>query len=154
MSNDNHNPKIPGYPRGNPDIVQAGKATRFAPGRSGNPSGRPSTRVLTEELRKGLASAIPAELASELRLASDSTFAEAIAARLIRLAAAGQIAAIREVYERTEGKPPKEVVSDDEKAFETGFRYGPALAATAIEKLLTEETEKPDAEKSLGQIAG
>ena len=40
---------------------------------------------------------------------------EAIAARLIRLAAAGQIPAIREVYERTEGKPPKDVVFEDEK---------------------------------------
>jgi len=130
MSNDNHNPKIPGYPRGNPDIVEAGKATRFAPGRSGNPSGRPCTRVLTEELRKSLASAIPAELASELGLPSDSTFAEAIAARLIRLAAAGQIPAIREVYERTEGKPPKEVVFDDEKDEEI------MKAVTALEKLL------------------
>ncbi len=46
--------------------MEAGKATQFAPGRSGNLSGRPSTRVLTEELRKGLASRIPAELASEL----------------------------------------------------------------------------------------
>jgi len=128
MSNDNHNPKIPGYPRGNPDIVEAGKATRFAPGRSGNPSGRPCTRVLTEELRKGLASAIPAELASELELPSDSTFAEAIAARLIRLAAAGQIPAIREVYERTEGKPPKEGVSD---------------VAELASKTKDEEIEKP-----------
>jgi len=79
-------------------------------------------------LRKGLASAIPAELASELELPSDSTFAEAIAARLIRLAAAGQIPAIREVYERTEGKPPKEGVSD---------------VAELASKTKDEEIEKP-----------
>jgi hypothetical protein len=84
----------------------------------------PRDSRLTEELRKGLESPIPAKLASELGLPSHSTFAEAIAARLIRLAAAGQIPAIREVYERTEGKPPKEVVSDELKNVQIGFLYG------------------------------
>ncbi len=175
MPNENDNPKNQEFTRGNPHIVEAGKATRFAPGRSGNPSGRPSTRVLTEELRKGLSSPIPDALASELGLPSDSTFAEAIAARLIRLAAAGQIPAIREVYERTEGKPPKEVVFDDEKAVDINVIFEKLMgespvnstlpfqlaelasktddqeikkAATALETLLRQRTKEPGAEKS------
>jgi hypothetical protein len=49
------------------------------------------------------------------RQSLDQAIAKAIAARLIRLAVAGQIPAIREVHGRTEGKPPKEVVFEDEK---------------------------------------
>jgi len=180
MSNEGQNPRNPGSAPGNPDIVEAGRATRFPPGRSGNPSGRPSTRVLTAELRKGLASQIPAALASELGLPSDSTHAAALAARLIRLAVAGQIPAIREVFERTEGKPPKEVAFEDEKFVEMHVVYHEPLplavpptlsaqlaelasrtndeeikkAATALEILLKQRTKEPDAEKSSGQIAG
>jgi uncharacterized protein DUF5681 len=179
MSNESQNPSNPGSAPGNPDIVEAGRATRFVPGRSGNPSGRPSTRVLTEELKKGLASPIPDALASELGLPPGSTFAEAITARLIRLAAAGEMPAIREVYERTEGKPPKEVVL--EKAQPVGIHVvweeipPPAQVrslrnqladlasktnheeikrmATELETRLTQIVKELEAEKPLGQIA-
>ncbi|HUN63302.1 MAG TPA: DUF5681 domain-containing protein [Candidatus Sulfotelmatobacter sp.] len=110
MAKEIDNLNHPGSARGNPDIVEAGRGTRFQPGQSGNPSGRPSTKVLTEALRRNLASPIPAALVSELSQPSTATYADVIAARLIRLAADGNIAAIREVYERTEAKPPKEVV--------------------------------------------
>lgn len=181
MSHDNHNPRVSGAAQGNPDIVEAGRATRFAPGRSGNPLGRPSTRVLTEELIKRLASPIAADLANELGLPSDTTFAGAIAARLIRLAAGGYVPAIREVYERIEGKPPKEVVFDDEKDVRVNVKFShdvlnfspenrlrTALTAVGsttknpeikrlaeeLKSLLNQETTEPSAEESSPNSAG
>ena len=115
MHKDNHNPKNPGSPRGNPDIVEAGRGTRFAPGRSGNPSGRPPSRMLTSMLNNSLPSPIPARSARKLGLPPNSTHGEAIVKRLILDAENGNIAAIREVFDRTEGKPPKEVVTDENK---------------------------------------
>lgn len=127
MSNDDHNPKNQGSRPGNPNIVEVGEATRFAKGQSGNPSGRPSTKVLTQALRNRLEAPIPAELEKELDLPPKSTYAEAVAARLAREAAKGNIAAIREVYERLEGKPPKEVKSDDDNRVQINVVYKSTL---------------------------
>ncbi len=169
MSNDNQNAKNPGSIPGNPDIVEAGRATRFTPGRSGNPSGRPSTKILTDELRKRLVAPIPTDLATELSIPTDSTYAAAVVTRLLRLAAAGQIPAIREIYERIEGKPPREEIPDDKTGFDVRVCYAPPLGglrtelaelasttddeevrrtAGALEMLLTRETREPDAEQS------
>ena len=175
MSNEKQNPGNPGSAPGNPDIVEAGKATRFRPGQSGNPSGRPPTKLLTEGLRKRLDSPIPAQLASELGLLSEATFAEAINARLSRDAANGNIAAIHVVYERIEGKPPKEVVCDEQKNVVLRVIYDTntgqstdqiaqlasraedeeiKTAATALEILLRKAAEGPDAKKRLEQSVG
>jgi hypothetical protein len=169
MHQDNHNSINPATAQGNPAIVEAGRATRFAPGQSGNPSGRPSTRVFTGMLRKSLESPIPAQLARELELPSSSTYAEAIARRLIRDAANGNIAAIREVFDRTEGKALKEIVSDEDKNINLKVTYEKNLvgllgqlatlasradseeiktAATALEMLLR-QAAKGDAERWL-----
>ncbi len=77
---------------------------QFAPGVSGNPSGRPRLTKLTEALREQLAEINPH--------APEETIAEAIAQTLIKLAIAGDVAAIREIADRTEGKPKQPIDVD------------------------------------------
>lgn len=69
---------------------------RYVPGTSGNPSGRP----------KGSASLVAA-LRRELERRTDagSPGLEAVAARLVDLAIAGDIRAVREIADRLDGKP-------------------------------------------------
>ncbi len=71
---------------------------RFAKGISGNEKGRPKLTKLTEVLREQLTELNPD--------ATEETQAEAIARALLREAIGGNIAAIREVFDRTEGKAP------------------------------------------------
>jgi hypothetical protein len=71
---------------------------RFAKGTSGNEKGRPKLTKLTEALREQLSEAMPG--------ASEETQAEAIARTLILEALAGNIAAIKECFDRAEGKAP------------------------------------------------
>jgi hypothetical protein len=73
----------------------------WKPGQSGNPRGRPKTRTLSEELRARLKEQYPGR--------SDATYGQMLAHKLVDLAIDGEIAAIREVFDRTEGKP-KQVV--------------------------------------------
>jgi hypothetical protein len=70
---------------------------KFPPGISGNPNGRPKLTRLTECLREQLAEAMPG--------ASESTIAEEIAKTLIKLALSGDVSAIKEIGNRTEGLP-------------------------------------------------
>jgi len=80
------------FPRGN----RIGR--QFPKGVSGNPNGRPKLTKLTEALRQ--------QLAEEMPNASEETQAQAIARTLILEALAGNIAAIKEVFDRAEGKAP------------------------------------------------
>jgi hypothetical protein len=77
---------------------------QFTTGVSGNPSGRPRLTKITEALRE--------QVSEELPDASEGTIAEAIARRLIKLALGGDIAAIREVLDRTEGRPKQSLDLD------------------------------------------
>ena len=77
---------------------------RFQKGETGNPSGRPRLTKLTECLREQLAEAMPN--------APERTVAEAIARTLIREAISGNVQAIREIGDRTEGKPMQKVDLD------------------------------------------
>ena len=70
---------------------------KFEPGATGNPEGRPKLTLLSEALREQLAQVLPG--------VDDRTMAEHIARSLIREAIKGNVAAIREIADRTEGKP-------------------------------------------------
>jgi acetyl-CoA acetyltransferase len=77
---------------------------QFPKGTTGNPSGRPKLTRLTDALRE--------QITEHLQGAPERTIAEAIARKLIKLALDGDIAAIREVFDRTEGKPKQAIDLD------------------------------------------
>jgi HPt (histidine-containing phosphotransfer) domain-containing protein len=70
---------------------------RFSKGVSGNPNGRPKITRLTDALRQ--------QIAETNTDADDQTVAEQIAKTLIRLAISGDVQAIKEIANRTEGLP-------------------------------------------------
>ena len=82
---------------GNPQIQELGKATQFQPGQSGNPNGRPLDLV-SQELRRMMRSACPYD-------ADGRTWAQLISLAICRRALKGDVAATREICDRTEGKP-------------------------------------------------
>jgi hypothetical protein len=69
-----------------------------------NTAGRPRLTQITDALRE--------QVSEELPGAPERTIAEAIARKLIKLAVGGDIAAIREVLDRTEGKPKQAIDLD------------------------------------------
>ncbi len=73
----------------------------FPKGISGNPAGRPKKALLSDALRRQLAIAAPGM--------PEKTQAEAIAAALISEAIDGNIAAAREICDRTEGRPAQAI---------------------------------------------
>jgi hypothetical protein len=77
---------------------------KFPPGTSGNPNGRPKLTRLTEALREQLSEISPD--------ADEQTVAEQIAETLIKLALSGDVQAIREIADRTEGKPKQAIDLD------------------------------------------
>jgi len=84
----------------NRDIVEAGRATRFRPGQSGNPRGRPRRKHVTDALLRELEQASPS---------GQGTNARAIAHTLVRLATDGDVPAAKLILEYTEGKPVQPV---------------------------------------------
>lgn len=77
---------------------------QFPKGVSGNPNGRPRLTRLTEALREQLAEINPD--------AGEQTIAEEIAKTLIKLALSGDVQAIKEIGNRTEGLPKQAVDLD------------------------------------------
>ena len=77
---------------------------KFPPGSSGNPNGRPKLTRLSESLREQLSEISPD--------ADEQTIAEQIAKTLIKLALSGDVQAIREIADRTEGKPKQAIDLD------------------------------------------
>ncbi len=76
----------------------------FKPGQSGNMKGRPRKALLSDALRRQLAIIAPGM--------PERTQAELIAAALISEAIAGNVQAIREVGDRSEGKPAQAIALD------------------------------------------
>lgn len=74
----------------------------FRKGVSGNPNGRPKTITLSEAYRQTLAAQMPDD-------ASSRTYAQAIAEMVIDAAVKGNVAAARELADRTEGKPKQAI---------------------------------------------
>lgn len=74
----------------------------FLPGQSGNPGGRPKGSVkLSTALQRALALPLPDH--------SGRTYAEAIAEKLCKEAADGNVAAAKEIADRTEGRSKQTV---------------------------------------------
>lgn len=82
---------------------------QFPKGQSGNPKGRPKLTRLTDALREQLAETNPD--------APEETIAEQIARALIKEAKSGNVLAIREIADRTEGKP-KQAIDVDLRAMD------------------------------------
>lgn len=79
-----------------------GNSHAFQPGQSGNPKGRPKAITLSEAYRRELAKLDPND--SEGR-----TFAEVLAEQTILKAKGGDVAALREIADRVEGKAKQTV---------------------------------------------
>lgn len=70
----------------------------WKPGQSGNPHGRPSKKPIT--------------LALEMELKAEPKRARRIARRLLDMAEAGDLPAIKEVLDRTDGKAAQSLILD------------------------------------------
>jgi hypothetical protein len=68
---------------------------RFKPGQSGNPGGRPKSKLLTQAYRELLEQVDPKER---------KTLAEILARKAVQQALKGNLAALKEITDRTEGK--------------------------------------------------
>ena len=68
---------------------------RFKPGQSGNPGGRPKTKLLTQAYRELLEQVDPKER---------KTLAEILARKAVQQALKGNLVALKEITDRTEGK--------------------------------------------------
>ena len=79
--------------------------TRWKKGQSGNPKGRPRSSILSDAMRAALAEAPPGEHDPNVQ-----SYADAIARALIDKALAGDVAACKEIADRTEGKARQAVV--------------------------------------------
>ena len=93
-----------------------GHPWRFQPGQSGNPKGRPpraKPKLVSDVLRDGLAQPFPN--------APEKSYAEVIGDSILKAASAGEIRAIVELLDRTEGKarqvapaePPNPLLSEE-----------------------------------------
>ena len=103
-------------PHGTPRNLRA-----FPRGRSGNPGGRPKGRSITAALR--------AELDRPCADDPSVTQGERLAERLVGMALAGDLGAIREVLDRTEGKAVARTEQGDPGTFDE-------LAHLSTEELL------------------
>lgn len=72
---------------------------RWQKGQSGNPAGRPKSALLSDALRKQLAETDK----------DGKSVAEKVAAALIQKAKGGDVQAIREVFDRAEGKAQQSI---------------------------------------------
>ena len=76
---------------------QSGNPHGFRKGQSGNPAGRPKSVTLSEAYRRELAKVDPAD-------GQGRTFAEVLAEQTVLKAKGGDVSALRELADRTEGK--------------------------------------------------
>lgn len=111
----------------NPDIVEDGLATQWKPGDSGNPAGRPKNSVTT------------------LLKNRDPKDNQKVADKLYKLAIAGDMSAIREYIDRTDGKVMDRhlnlnVTTTPELLMEAQARLREAQAAT--DNLLEEHPKR------------
>ncbi len=114
--------------------------TRWKPGQSGNPKGRPKSLTLSEAYRRELAKVDPADPAKR-------TFAEVLAEQMIIKAKRGDVAALKEIADRVEGKSKQSVTLTVERR---------AKYERAIENMMEEATaegEELSREEAIAALA-
>jgi len=115
---------------------------KFPKGVSGNPNGRPRLTRLTESLRRLIAETNPH--------AHEETIAETIAQTLVTMALAGDLQAIREVADRTEGKAKQAIDLDIQATSwrDEAQKYGISEAEVAAEaRLLLSEFDSANGDE-------
>ena len=85
-----------------------GNPHAFKPGQSGNPKGRPKSITLSEAYRKELSKIVPND-------PEGRTYAEVLAEKMREKAFSGDVQALREMADRTEGKPRQTVALSVER---------------------------------------
>ena len=99
----------------NPNIAEAGKATRFKKGNVPISPGRPKKTLMSEAYGKHLGDRLPEEVRIKLGLPKAATWADAIAVGQIRSAVKGKTDAAREIADRTEGRAVHKLALTDPK---------------------------------------
>jgi uncharacterized protein DUF5681 len=113
-------------------LIEKGKATRFQPGQSGNPSGR-ARDVVSKVMREMLPEPCPLDRTGR-------AWAEAIALAVFKKAVRGDIRAAAEIFDRTEGKARQSVDVSAVGVFAT--LQGAPVGLDAIDKRLCELLER------------
>jgi hypothetical protein len=90
----------------NPNIAEAGKATRFKKGNVPISPGRPRKTAVSDAYARHVGKALPDDVRVKLGLPKGATWADAMAVGQIRSAVKGRTEAAREVREGIEGKAP------------------------------------------------
>jgi hypothetical protein len=90
-----------------------GNPWRYEPGESGNPNGRPRTRtrLISDVVRDGLVELFPGD-------PFNRTYAERIGELILDAAAAGNVKAIIEAIDRSEGRPRQAIGIETSKGFD------------------------------------
>jgi hypothetical protein len=108
-------------PRGRPFPKGVHHATEFKPGQSGNPGGKPKVhQTMKMNQERMLARTAPAEVCGAVGAKRGSTWAEVLAAALFRRAALGDVSALREIRETTEGRLPVSARVDNQIDYSAG----------------------------------
>jgi hypothetical protein len=91
-------------------LVEAGKATRWKSGQSGNPDGRPPKReCLTSLLKEEIERVVPED-------PKGRTWKELLVLATMQLALKGNRGALKEIWERMDGKVQQAVAFEDHQA--------------------------------------
>lgn len=88
----------------------------FAKGKSGNPGGKRQEKLLSDELRRVLSDIDKTDGSDRKRL-------HRVVEKLVEKAEEGEIQAIREVFDRLEGKPAQAIVGDGDEPIEHVIRW-------------------------------
>ena len=91
--------------KGNPNIVAEGEAYQWQPGQSGNPKGRPRSIYTVTTMLQELLTGNYQDVVARWRKAGKLTGAQDTAIVIFEAAIAGDKSLIRELLDRTEGRP-------------------------------------------------
>jgi hypothetical protein len=118
-------------------LFAKGNPYAFKPGQSGNPAGRPKSRTLSEAYRE--------LLRQPLRDDPTRTVADVVAAAMVQNAFAGDVAAAKELADRTQGKAKQGI------DLTVGERVSGPLEL-AIERLIKTGLSEDQAKEYLAQF--